>query len=90
MAIDPGFCAPGLDRADALRSDPDGLRAAMMRPGARLLRMTGLDPDIGEDGGLSWGTAVCACRPCPGAGAAHPAAVAGACRPAGTRCRDLR
>lgn len=56
MAIDPGFCAPGLDRADALRSDPDGLRAAMMRPGARLLRMTGLDPDNGEDGGLSWGS----------------------------------
>ncbi len=56
MVADPGFCAPGLDRADLLRSDPDGLRAAMMRPSARLLRMTGLDPDIAEDGGLDWGS----------------------------------
>ena len=56
MVADPGFCAPGLDRADLLRSDPDGLRAAMMRPSARLLRMTGLDPDIAEDGGLAWGS----------------------------------
>ena len=56
MAADPGFCAPGLDRADALRSDPAGLRDAMMRPSARLLRMRGLDPEVGEDGGLVWGS----------------------------------
>ncbi len=56
MAADPGFCAPGLDRADALRGDADRVRAAMMRPSARLLRMRGLDPDIGDEGGLSWGS----------------------------------
>ena len=56
MAVDPGFCAPGLDRADRLRSDPDGLRAAMMRPSARLLRMNGLDPVISDHGALDWGS----------------------------------
>ena len=56
MAAEPGFCAAGLDRADLLRSDPEGLRGAMMRPSARLLRLTGLDPDIGADGGLEWGS----------------------------------
>ena len=56
MAADPGFCAPGLDRADRLRSDPDGLRAAMMRPSARLLRMNGLDPVISDHGALDWGS----------------------------------
>lgn len=56
MAADPGFCAPGLDRADPLRSDPEGIRDALSKPSARLLRMTGLDPEIGADGALVWGS----------------------------------
>lgn len=58
MAADPGFCAPGLDRADQLRNDPGGIARAGMMPSARLLRMNGLDPDCGDDGGLSWGSLV--------------------------------
>lgn len=49
------FAGGGLDRADPVRSDPQAL-AALMTWRARLLRMDGLDPMVGDDGGLLWGT----------------------------------
>ena len=50
----PGFTGSPLDRADALRQDPDALAAAMGDWRARLLRMDGLTPAIGDDGALEW------------------------------------
>ncbi|MGR6328874.1 NAD(+) diphosphatase [Sphingomonas sp. XXL09] len=50
----PGFTGGTLDRADALRHDPDAL-AAVMTPAARLLRLDGLMPAIADDR-LSWGS----------------------------------
>jgi NAD+ diphosphatase len=49
------FAGGGLDRADPIRSDP-GRLAGLMTWRARLLRLDGLDPVPGEDGGLVWGT----------------------------------
>jgi NAD+ diphosphatase len=53
--MDVAFAGSPLDRADHLRGDPAAI-AALMNARARLLRMEGLDPAIGEDGALSWGT----------------------------------
>jgi len=49
------FAGARLDRADALRADPDKL-AALMDWRARLLRLEGLDPLISAEGRLDWGT----------------------------------
>lgn len=49
------FSGSPIDRADHLRGDAAAL-AALMDHRARLLLMQGLDPLIGEDGGLVWGS----------------------------------
>ncbi|WP_420381907.1 NAD(+) diphosphatase [Novosphingobium sp.] len=49
------FAGSVIDRADAVRSDPDKL-AALANWRARLLRLDGLAPVIAPDGGLEWGT----------------------------------
>lgn len=49
------FSGSVIDRADAVRSDPEKL-AALTNWRARLLRLDGLAPQLGADGGLDWGT----------------------------------
>ena len=49
------FTGAVLDRADHIRADADKL-AELMNWRARLLRLDGLDPVIGDDGSLVWGT----------------------------------
>ncbi len=49
------FAGSTIDRADAIRSDPDKL-TALQTWRALLLRMDGLAPVIAPDGGLAWGT----------------------------------
>lgn len=49
------FSGSVIDRADAVRADPEKL-AALTNWRARLLRMDGLAPQIAADGGLDWGT----------------------------------
>lgn len=56
-AIIPAFAGGTMDRADQVRVNPDKLRAAMMNPKARLLKMNGLDPIFDEYGDLAWGAA---------------------------------
>ena len=50
----PGFTGCTLDRADHLRLDPERLAALAAAPGARLLRLEGLDPVLDEAGVLTW------------------------------------
>ena len=52
----PGFTGSPLDRADRLRNDPDAFMTAVSDWRARLLRLDGIDPVLGEDGRLSWGS----------------------------------
>ncbi|MFD1613332.1 NAD(+) diphosphatase [Sphingomonas tabacisoli] len=52
----PGFTGSPLDRADALRNDPDAFGAALSDWRARLLRLDGIDPVLDEQGRLSWGS----------------------------------
>ena len=54
--LKPGFTGSPLDRADALRNDPDALAAATSDWRARLLRLDGIDPVLGDSGTLSWGS----------------------------------
>lgn len=49
------FGGSSIDRADHVRGDPDAI-AALMGPRARLLRLDGLDPVMGPEGGLVWGS----------------------------------
>ncbi len=49
------FTGAGLSRDDHIRNDPETL-AGLMDWRARLLRLDGLDPVIGSDGSLAWGT----------------------------------
>ena len=49
------FSGADIDRADAVRSDPEKL-AALTNWRARLLRLDGLAPVVAPDGGLEWGT----------------------------------
>lgn len=49
------FSGSLIDRADAVRGDPDKL-AELTNWRARLLRLDGLAPVIAADGGLDWGT----------------------------------
>jgi NAD+ diphosphatase len=51
----PGFTGAGLDRADRLRLDEARLAELAVSVEARLLRLSGLDPDLDEDGRLGWG-----------------------------------
>jgi len=51
----PAFAGHKLDRADPIRSDAARL-AELARAGARLLRLEGLVPRLGEDERLQWGT----------------------------------
>ncbi|HEX8124024.1 MAG TPA: NAD(+) diphosphatase [Allosphingosinicella sp.] len=50
----PGFTGAGLDRADHLRLDEARLAGLAASLEARLLRLTGLDPDLDEEGRLGW------------------------------------
>lgn len=52
----PGFTGALIDRADAIRSDPEQLAAAMQSLSARLLRLDGIDPQAERDGMLAWGS----------------------------------
>jgi NAD+ diphosphatase len=50
----PGFTGAGLDRADRLRLDEARLSELAASLEARLLRLSGLDPDLDEEGRLGW------------------------------------
>ena len=50
----PGFTGCALDRADHLRLDPERVAALALAADARLLRLAGLDPVLGEDKRLAW------------------------------------
>ena len=49
------FSGSRIDRADHVRQSPE-LLSGLMTHRARLLRLEGLDPVIGEDGSLTWGS----------------------------------
>jgi len=49
------FSGSRIDRADHIRQSPE-LLAGLMSHRARLLLLEGLDPVIGEDGALTWGS----------------------------------
>jgi NAD+ diphosphatase len=49
------FSGSKIDRADHIRGNPDAL-SGLMNAKARLLRLDGLDPVIGQDGAIGWGT----------------------------------
>ena len=51
----PGFTGAGLDRADHLRLDEVRLAELASSLEARLLRLSGLDPELDEEGRLGWG-----------------------------------
>lgn len=55
LILDPraGFTGATIDRADAVRQDPEAIARARSDPAARLLEMDGLDPVLGPDGSLS-------------------------------------
>ncbi|VWX59085.1 NAD(+) diphosphatase [Sphingorhabdus sp. 109] len=57
QTIVPTFAGGTLDRADQVRVSPDRLRAAMMNPRARLLKLDGLNPVFDAYGDLAWGAA---------------------------------
>jgi NAD+ diphosphatase len=52
----PGFTGATLDRADALRSDPQAVARLLADPRARLLRLRALDPELTDEGRLAWGS----------------------------------
>ena len=49
------FVGSRMDRSDHIRGNPE-LLAAQMTPGARLLRLDGLDPVISSESQLEWGS----------------------------------
>ena len=49
-----GFTGATIDRADAMRSDPAAISAALASLSARVLRLEGLDPAISDTGELVW------------------------------------
>jgi len=53
MPNSPGFTGATIDRADALRNDPDAIARALADPAARTLRLEGLDP-VAAEGRLVW------------------------------------
>jgi NAD+ diphosphatase len=50
----PGFTGAGIDRADHLRLDEARLAELAASLEARLLKLSGLDPDLDEEGRLGW------------------------------------
>lgn len=54
MPPDPFFGGPGLDRADALRAQPEAIAALVRRGDARMLRWAGGAPALDGDGRLEW------------------------------------
>jgi len=52
--VRPGFTGAGLDRADRLRLDEARLAELASSLEARLLRLSGLDPELDEEGRLGW------------------------------------
>ena len=56
----PGFTGCMLDRADHLRLDPDRVSELARQADARMLRLEGLDPVIGDEGRLCWDSPVAA------------------------------
>lgn len=54
--LKPGFTGSPLDRADALRNDPQAFANALSDWRARLLRLDGIDPVLDDEGRLSWGS----------------------------------
>jgi NAD+ diphosphatase len=54
----PGFTGAGLDRADHLRLDEARMAEMVASAQSRLLRLSGLDPELDEGGRLSWGPMV--------------------------------
>ena len=50
----PGFTGSPLVRMDHERDSPEAISAALADPSARQLRLAGLDPVAGPDGGLVW------------------------------------
>ncbi|WP_343040097.1 NAD(+) diphosphatase [Parasphingorhabdus halotolerans] len=57
-AIIPTFSGGTMDRADQVRVNPEKLRAAFMKPNAKLLQLDGLNPVFDMDGSLSWGAVI--------------------------------
>lgn len=51
-----GFTGAGIDRADHLRLDADKVAMLAASPTSRLMRLAGLDPVLGPDGRLDWGS----------------------------------
>jgi len=49
-----GFTGAGIDRGDHLRLDEARVRDLAASPGARLMRLDGMDPVLGEDMRLAW------------------------------------
>jgi NAD+ diphosphatase len=54
MSLRPGFTGAEIDRADRLRLDEARLAELAASAGARLLRLTGLDPVLDEAERLAW------------------------------------
>lgn len=52
----PGFTGSPLDRADALRAQPEAIAALLGDRRARLLRLRALEPEVDEAGQLVWGS----------------------------------
>ena len=52
----PGFTGSPLVRIDIERDNQPYFDSACANPKARLLRLEGLAPVVGEDGGLGWGS----------------------------------
>jgi len=57
LPLEPFFAGPGLDRADALRADPDALRALSASDGALQLQWNDGLPLLRDDGRLTWAPA---------------------------------
>lgn len=51
-----GFTGSPLDRVDHIRSDPDAFAALLGDWRARVLMLDGMSPQIGDAGGLVWGS----------------------------------
>jgi NAD+ diphosphatase len=49
-----GFTGCAIDRADNLRLDPAAIAERAASPGARLLRLAGVDPELDAEGRLLW------------------------------------
>jgi NAD+ diphosphatase len=54
--LQPGFTGAGIDRADHLRLDEAKLAELAASLGARLLRLSSLDPLLDDEGRLAWGS----------------------------------